>query len=95
MNIRKSVWLKFFTTLYLAAFLLGCQSKINEQNYQKIQNGMTLEEVKAILGEPTSSNTAGIGPLSGTTAEWKETELTISLKLLNNQVKLKTISSAK
>ncbi|GEM_PF-387892 len=95
MNIRKSVWLKFFATLYLAAFLLGCQSKLTEQNYQKVQSGMTLEEVKAILGEPTTSKSSGIGPLSGTSAEWKEGELTINIQFLNNKLQLKTMNGSK
>lgn len=66
-------------------------SKVNQKNYEKIQNGMTLEEVKNILGEPTNSSSAGIGPLSAATAEWKSKEgAMISLQFVNNKVKMRT-----
>ena len=55
--------------LTLAAVLLvsGC-SRLTEDNLQKIHNGMTTSEVKAILGEPTSSQTgSALGIVSGTT----------------------------
>ncbi len=55
--------------LALAAVLLvsGC-SRLTEDNLQKIHNGMTTSEVKAILGEPTSSQTgSALGIVSGTT----------------------------
>ena len=82
---------QLFSLLILSLALLGCNSKINQENYQKIQNGMTLEEVKAILGEPTDVQTAGIGGLSGTSAVWKNKEgAKIDIKFVNNKVQLKT-----
>jgi uncharacterized protein YcfL len=83
---------KWAIALSLSALLLtSCSSKINEQNYTQIQNGMTIEQVKAILGEPTESETLGIGPLSGTSAVWKNSSGTaINIKFLNGKVQLKT-----
>jgi len=96
MNLSKSTWLKFVIAACLAAFLFGCASKINQENYAKIQNGMTMEEVKAILGEPTESKTAGVASLSGTSAVWESDEdVTINIKFVNNKVKLKTFSEDK
>ncbi len=37
--------------LALALFITSC-SKLTESNFKKIQNGMTTDEVKAILGSP-------------------------------------------
>jgi len=76
--------------------LVAClSSPINQENYDKIQNGMSLTEVKAILGEPTDSQTIGLGPLSGTTATWvSDTGLKISIQFMNNQVKLKNLSQS-
>jgi hypothetical protein len=88
--------LKLAMTICLTTFLLlGCTSPISEANYQKIQNGMTLGQVKAVLGEPTDAKTAGIGPLSGTAATWKHGDLTISIQLLNNKVQLKSMTGGK
>jgi hypothetical protein len=92
MNHKKS--LKLIIALSLSVFLLGClSSKINQENYAKIQNGMTMEEVKAILGEPTESNTTGISVISGTAATWKSSDgASINIKFLNDKVKLKSFT---
>ena len=93
---RKQTLLKLALAVCLSAFLLGCGSKINQENYDKLKNGMTMEEVKAILGKPTESKTAGIGPLSGTTAVWKDSNgTTINIKFLNGKVQLKTFTKNK
>ncbi len=92
MNHKKS--LKLIIALSLSVFLFGClPSKINQENYAKIQNGMTMEEVKAILGEPTESNTTGIAVLSGTAATWTNSDgVSINIKFLNDKVKFKTFT---
>jgi hypothetical protein len=96
MNPRKSTLLKLAIAVFLSAFLLACVSKINQENYAKIQNGMTMEEVKAILGEPTTSSTSGIGPLSGTSAIWKSRDGTsISINFVNSKVLLKSFAEKK
>lgn len=87
---------KLMAITFLSTFLVGCYSKITQENYDKIQTGMTLEEVKAVLGEPTESNTLGIGNLlSGTSAVWKNEETTITINFLNNKVQLKTFNENK
>jgi uncharacterized protein YcfL len=85
---------KWILAICLSALLLGsCSSKINQDNYTKIQNGMTMEQVKSILGEPTESKTLGIGPLSGTSAVWKNSSgTTINIKFLNGKVQFKTFA---
>ena len=50
--------LKILCMVSLTLFLIGCE-KVNQENYNKIREGMTLEEVKATLGEPTESKTYG------------------------------------
>jgi hypothetical protein len=79
--------------LCLGAALWAC-SPINQGNFDKIQNGMTMEQVKAILGEPTESSSLGLGPLSGTAAVWKGGNGTITVQFINNKVKLKTFEAA-
>lgn len=84
----------FYISLF---FILGaCVSKISQENYEKIQTGMTLEEVKAIIGEPTESKSAGIGGIvSGTSAVWKGDSMTIDIKFLNDKVQLKSFTENK
>lgn len=80
----------------LTLFLLSCE-KVNEENYNKIKEGMTLGEVKALLGEPTESKTQGgsvplLGNLSGTKAIWKSKDgkTSVDIVFLNEKVKIKT-----
>jgi outer membrane protein assembly factor BamE (lipoprotein component of BamABCDE complex) len=96
MTNRKPTLLKLALAVCLSALLLGCGSKINQENYAKIQNDMTMKEVKAILGEPTQSQTLGAEPLSYTSAIWKDSNgTTININFLNNKVQLKTFTKNK
>jgi hypothetical protein len=36
--------------LLVGMMLVGCGSKVSKSNYDKIENGMTMEEVEGILG---------------------------------------------
>jgi len=82
----------------LSLSLLGCfGSKINQENYNKIQDGMTVAAVETILGEPTDSNTGSfslplLGSVSGKEAVWKDAEnsVTITITFVNDKVKFKT-----
>jgi hypothetical protein len=49
--------LRNFVAAFLAVTLLSLTacSKLTEDNLQKIHNGMTTDDVKAILGEPTNT----------------------------------------
>lgn len=92
------LFLKLLVVSYVSLLLLGCGgSKINQENYNKIQNEMTVAEVEAILGKSTSSNTNSIslpvlGPVSGKEAVWKDEKgtTTITITFVNDKVKFKT-----
>jgi hypothetical protein len=75
--------------LSFAVLLTGC-NKVTQDNFSKIQDGMTMEQVSAIIGAPTKTESVGVGPLSGTTAEWINGDNTISIQFLNKQVRLKS-----
>jgi hypothetical protein len=72
--------------------LAACGSKISQENFDKIKSGMTMEEVKGILGEPTESSAMGLGPLSGTSAHWKDKDKRISIQFVNGKVTVKNFS---
>lgn len=47
--------------LVLFALLAGGCSKLTQENYAKVQTGMSLDEVSAVLGSPdTCSETLGV-----------------------------------
>lgn len=76
----------------LAIALAACGSKINQENFSRIHNGMTEQEIGAILGEPTRTESVGIGPFSGTTSTWTHEGLTISVQFVNGKVAFKNLS---
>ena len=82
--------LRFKTAAVAMGFalgLLGCSgAKINQENFDKIKTGMTLAEVKAILGEPTDSSSIDVAVISGATAMWKGEGITINIQFMNGKV---------
>ena len=78
--------------LLCSTLLLGCASKITQENFEKIQSGMTQAEVTAILGEPTESSSIGLGPFGGTTSTWKDGGRTITIQFVNGKVFAKVFS---
>ena len=60
---------------------VGC-SKINKENYDKIQVGMTYDEVEAILGTPDEAKDV-IGTKS---CVWGKAPKTISIKFVGDKV---------
>ena len=87
----------FLCTFACVAMLLSvsvaCGSKVSQANFEKIQAGMTLEEVQAILGPPSESSGMAIGGLSGSSSTWKSKEGTISIQFFNGKVQAKSFSS--
>ena len=77
------------TILFAAAALLlvvAC-SRLTEANLEKIHNGMTTSEVKAILGEPTNSATSSaLGIVSGTTYTYHTSSSDVKITFLNDKV---------
>ncbi len=82
------------TVLCTACFcvLLVACSKITQQNFDQIKNNMTMKEVIALLGEPTSSESINIAGISGTSAVWKDENAEIDIQFLNDRVAVKAYS---
>ena len=83
------------TILLCSGLLLGCGSKVTQENYAKVQSGMTQAEVKAILGEPTESSSIAFGSVGGTTATWKGGGGTITIQFMNDKVIAKLMTANK
>jgi hypothetical protein len=75
--------------LLAAAAIVGC-SRVNEENFLKIRDGMSEEEVIQLLGPPTESNSVTILGISGTSARWVGRDAVISVRFVNGQVALKS-----
>lgn len=71
------------------SLLWACSSPVNEQNYQKIKNGMQRQQVIEILGKPTDSVGISIGNISGSSSTWERGNLKIVIQFVNDKVFLK------
>jgi len=74
------------SALLASVLVVGCGSKVTQENYDKIQAGMTREDVKAILGEPTESSGASIGTISGDSWVWKKDGTVITIQFVGGKV---------
>jgi hypothetical protein len=75
--------------LVLALALAAC-SKVTQENFARVQDGMSEQEVHAILGKPTESTSVTILGLSGTSSKWVAGEAMITIQFANGKVRLKT-----
>jgi hypothetical protein len=64
-------------------------SKVSEENFAKVREGMSEPEVIALLGTPTESNSVSVLGVSGTTARWASGDAEITIRFVNGQVALK------
>jgi len=75
-----------FVALVALLLVTSC-SKLTEDNLQKIHNGMTTSDVKAILGEPTSSQTgSALGIVSGTTYVYHTETSDVKITFVDDKV---------
>jgi hypothetical protein len=66
--------------------LVAACSRLTEDNLQKVHNGMTTDEVKAILGDPTSSDTGGALGITGTTYTYHTSSSDVKITFVDDKV---------
>jgi len=71
--------------------LVGCAGKINKENYSKIENGMTVSEVKSILGEGESNASSSVdlgsyGSINSEVITWQSGVNVIVITFSNGEV---------
>jgi hypothetical protein len=78
--------IRFAAILVVALAFTAC-SRLTEANLEKIHNGMSPDEVKAVLGEPTSSQTSSaLGLISGTTFTYHTSASDVKITFVNDKV---------
>lgn len=75
-----------------ALCLAACGPKVTAENFERIRDGMTRQEVVALLGEPTETRAVSIAGLSGGTATWRQGNTEISVQFINDKVQAKQLS---
>jgi hypothetical protein len=82
--------MKFRMLILALALAVGACSKVSEENFAKIQVGMSEQEVVGILGSPTESDSVTLLGVSGTAWQWKSGNAVASVQFVNGKVALKT-----
>ena len=81
--------------LLITMTVTGC-GRLTRENYEKIQSGMTLREVEAILGHASDKDgfSGAIGEFGGSAqiATWEEGDRHITVTFVNDEVVLKTMT---
>ncbi len=72
--------------------LAACGSRLSQENFDKVREGMSQKEVREILGEPADASGASLLGLSSGEAVWKDDKTTISVHFLNDKVVSKEMS---
>jgi hypothetical protein len=75
---------------FAALLLLAACSRVTQDNFNKVQDGMTEQEVSAILGSPTESSSGSLLGISGTSSTWTGGDAVITIQFVNGKVALKT-----
>jgi hypothetical protein len=83
---------RFATVAVLSFFLVACGSKLNQDNFNKISNGMPYADVVKILGDPQSSEGGGMLGITAGASVWKDDKHQISIVFVNEKVASKTFS---
>jgi hypothetical protein len=79
---------RFASVAVLSVFLIACGSKLTQANFDKVNDGMTYDEVVDILGEPESSN----GGKLMRECIWKDDKYTVKILFRNEKMEDKTMS---
>ncbi|HEX4139253.1 MAG TPA: outer membrane protein assembly factor BamE [Candidatus Methylacidiphilales bacterium] len=72
--------------LFTAVVALAACSKLTQDNLEKVHNGMTSDEVKAILGEPTSSSSGSFLGQTGTEYVYHTDKSDVKIDFVNDKV---------
>jgi len=74
---------------FAAILLLAACSKVTQENFAKVQDGMTEQEVAAILGNPTESSSSSVLGITGTSSKWMGSEALITIRFVNGKVAMR------
>ena len=77
----------------LILVLAACGSRLSQENFDKIREGMSQKEVRDVLGEPVNAEGSSFLGISGGEAVWKDNKTVITVHFLNDKVVSKRMSS--
>lgn len=83
--------MRWGSAVALVLLLTACGSKLSQENFNKLSNGMPYADVVKILGEPASTQGGGALGFSATTAVWKDGKNQVTIVFINEKVTTKSM----
>ena len=77
---------RLVSALAIALLLVACGSRISQDNFNRIADGMAYADVVKILGQPNSSESRGALGITAGTAKWNDGAHQISIVFVNDKV---------
>lgn len=82
-----AVWIaRLLPVLGMAVLLTACGGGLSETQFAKIENGMTEEQVKALIGDPSKIDTGSAIGISGTSYHYTDGKVNATVAFLNGKV---------
>lgn len=92
MHALAQALLKTGLIVFTALWLVACGQKLTQENFNKINNGMSYAEVVKVLGEPVSSQGGGVLGITASTSVWREKNTEVTIIFVNDKVTSKVLS---
>jgi len=73
--------------------LLSACARITQENFSRIETGMSEQEVISILGSPSESSSGSLLGISGTASRWVGRDAEINVRFVGGKVATKTYDS--
>lgn len=73
-----------------ALVVIAACSKVTQENFAKVQDGMSEEAVRAVLGTPAESNSISVLGVSGTVSRWVDRDAVITVRFVNGKAAFKS-----
>lgn len=77
------------TVIALALLLAAC-TRVDEEHFAQIKNGMTEQQVYDILGKPTEASSRDLLGVSATSARWVSGDAVITVQFVDGKVILRS-----
>ncbi|MEQ8798026.1 MAG: DUF3862 domain-containing protein [Salinisphaeraceae bacterium] len=83
---------RWLVPLVMMVSVAACDRRINRDNFDRIEEGMSRSAVIELLGEPDEQSSLGLGSFSGATLRWVDGDRSIAVMFANDQVAFRSFS---
>jgi hypothetical protein len=80
---------RFVIAATFALLLVAC-SKVDQEHYAKVTNGMSEAQVYDILGKPDEASSRDVLGVSTTSAKWVSEDAVITIQFVDGKVRLRS-----